>query len=121
MRNWELKLVRAHSILIENLSKKIFSQVMNLESGYLKFVFNDGSMLFVTYNKVGEYSYQYIISHKKNDRVRFDNYDKHWKVKTSPHHFHPCNEKVGLESPMNGIPDNDMPILINYLKENVVF
>ena len=103
MENWELNLIEARSLLLDSISS-------------LKFIFNNGTILFVTYNKVAEYSYQYIYSYKKYDRERYDNYDKHWKVKTRPHHFHPRYKKEGNESPMNGFPDHDIPVLIKFLK-----
>ncbi len=121
MENWELNLIEARSLLLNSLSSHIFSEVIDLEGGFLKFIFNNGTILFVTYNKVAEYSYQYIYSYKKYDRERYDNYDKHWNVKTRPHHFHPRYKKEGNESPMNGIPDHDIPVLVKFIKEKINF
>ena len=74
---------------LDILSSHISSELIDLEGEFLKVAFNNGTILYVTYNKVGEYSYQYIYSYKKYDRERFDNYDKKWNIKTHPHHFHP--------------------------------
>ena len=116
MENWERKLTKVRSLLLANLSYQISSESIDLEGGFLKIVFTNGTILFVTYNYVGEYSYQLIYSYKKYDRERFDNYDKNWKVHTHPHHFHPRYKKEGKERLMKGIPDHDIPLLVKFLK-----
>lgn len=40
-----------------------------------------------------------------------------WKVKSRPHHFHSRGDKKAIESPMNGDPKHDIPILLNELLE----
>ncbi len=76
MEKWEGKLVAARSMLLEQLSSQISSEFIDLEGGFMRIIFNNGTILYVTYNKVEEYSYQFIYSYKKYDRERFDNYDK---------------------------------------------
>ena len=121
MENWERKLIKARSMLLEQLSSQISSEFIDLEGGFIRVVFNNGTILYVTYNKVEEYSYQYIYSYKKYDRERFDNYDKKWKVKSHPHHFHPRKKMEGKESLMKGIPNHDIPLLIQFLKGKIKF
>ncbi|MBA7527024.1 hypothetical protein ES705_19197 [subsurface metagenome] len=49
--------------------------------------------------------------------MRFDNYDDRWDVKTRPHHFHKrCMQSV-IESPMDGDPNQDIPVLVKKIKE----
>ena len=88
---------------------------MDEERPLLKIKFLSGFELYIRYNDHGEYSYHVNFSTDPLDRLRFDNYDDHWPVSTRPHHFHSRNEKNARESPMNGEPDHDMPLLIKYL------
>ena len=78
----------------------------------IKITFFKGLVLYIRYNDYDEYSYQLIYSQKKLDRIRYDNYDDIWNVISKPHHFHPKGEKTAIESPMNGDPNYDVPILI---------
>lgn len=116
MRNWESKLIKARSLLLDHLSFLISSELIDLEGGFLKITYHNGTILYITYNSAEEYSYQYIYSYKKYDRERFDNYDKKWKVKTQPHHFHPRAKKEGEDSLMCGDPEHDIPLLVQFLK-----
>lgn len=77
----------------------------------------DGSKLYIRYNDFGEYSYQLDFSQKKDDRIRYDNFDDKWPVSSQPHHFHPRNGLEALESPMTGDPEHDMPLLIKVIVE----
>ncbi len=70
-----------------------------------------GILIFIRYNDRNEYSYSIIFSNLELDRCRFDNHDDRWKVPTRPHHFHPRMKREGLTSPMNGNPDQDVPLL----------
>lgn len=38
-----------------------------------------------------------------------------WNVATKPHHLHPKGEETAIESPMNGDPEHDIPILLKQL------
>lgn len=77
--------------------------------------FLSGYKLYIRYNDYDEYFYQLIFSQKPYDRIRFDNFDDRWDVPTRPHHYHPRGQQLANESPMNGDPHNDMPILITFL------
>ena len=78
----------------------------------LKLTFTTGSKLFIRYNEFEEYGYQLVISKKKYDTIRFDNFDDRWPVPSRPHHFHPKNNNPVRESPMVGLPSEDVPKLI---------
>ena len=106
------KLIIACKILLENLLPKIKNEFIDDERPVLKITFFKGLILYIRYNDYDEYSYQLIYSQKKLDRIRYDNYDDIWDVISKPHHFHPKGEKTAIESPMNGDPNYDMPILI---------
>ncbi len=56
---------------------------------------------------------------QKDDRERFDNYDKEWNVRTQPHHFHARGTQDVQESPMKGEPQHDIPILIKFLEKRL--
>ena len=109
----------ARRLLLDMLQSFFVNDTLSLEGCYLKILFRDGSRLFVTYNSHQEYSYQYIYSMSKNDRERFDNYDRHWPVKSKPHHFHIRGHQDVKESPMTGDPSNDIPILVEFLKNHL--
>ena len=67
-------------------------------------------------NDYDEYSYQIVFSQQPLDRIRFDNYDAHWEVKSSPHHVHKRFEKDGSGSIMNGDPEHDISLLLKELE-----
>ena len=106
------KLIIARKILLENLLPKIKNEYIDDERPFLKISFFKGLILYIRYNDYQEYSYQLIYSQKPLDRIRYDNYDDMWNVKSKPHHFHPKEEKTAIESLMNGDPKHDMLILI---------
>lgn len=109
------KKLSALNILERELKQDIINIQSNVLQGRSKLILRDG-ILYLQYNSFGDYGYQYIFSEKENDRVRFDNYDTQWSVKTKPNHFHPRWEDEGYESPMISDPDKDMRILSNLIK-----
>ncbi|MFW9924830.1 MAG: DUF6516 family protein, partial [Candidatus Thorarchaeota archaeon] len=72
---------------------------------------------YIQFNDFNEYSYHIQFTQKTNDFLRDDNYDDHWDVPSKPHHFHPRGEKVAGKSPMLGIPEKDIPHLIEIIKK----
>ena len=84
-------------------------------------ILRDGTKFYVRYNNHNEYSYTVIFSKNKWDRIRFDNYDDKWIVKTRPNHFHPRYNKDGFVSPMNGLPEHDIPLLSSFIKSGDLF
>ncbi len=100
---------------MENLSSYLKSTTISELMRELKLVFDAGFTLFIRYNDYGEYGYQLMFSNKKYDYVRFDNYDKEWEVSTKPHHFHSKDPKSVIESPKNGDPSHDIPILCDFI------
>ncbi|MFX0113821.1 MAG: DUF6516 family protein [Candidatus Hodarchaeota archaeon] len=81
----------------------------------LKVAFLKGFILYIRFNDFNEYSYQLIFSQKPNDRIRYDNFDDRWQVNSRPHHLHPRNETIAVESPMQGNPEHDVPILVRMI------
>lgn len=81
----------------------------------MKFEFRDKTVLYIIYNKVGEYAYQLLFSSQPLDRVRFDSMDKEWNTTTKPHHFHPKTDKKGYDSQMIGDLLIDIPKLIKFI------
>ena len=112
----EKKLTQANFISNKELSGKIKSIEINYRLATIKILLNDGLLIFIRYNNYLEYSYSVIFSNSKLDRIRFDNFDDKWIVKTRPHHFHPKDDKNGYSSMMVGKPREDLPILFNLLK-----
>ncbi len=110
------KLLVAKELLEQNMSKNIGHVSIDFTYKKLHIIFIDGIHLHIVYNDHGEYSYSIIFSKIDLDRVRFDNYDDHWKVSSHPHHFHPRKTKKATESSMKGFPKEDMPKLIKILK-----
>jgi len=110
------KLLIAKEFLEKNLANKIKKISLDFTYKQLHVTFFDGIQLYVVYNDHDEYSYSIIFSKLELDRCRFDNYDDHWNVSTRPHHFHPWKKKEAFESIMEGIPDQDMDRLIEFLK-----
>jgi len=72
--------------------------------------------LFIRYNNHDDYAYSVLFSKVELDRCRFDNYDDRWNISTKPHHFHPRYNKLGFSSPMNGNPENDIPLICEFIK-----
>jgi len=112
---WSTKLQHSYSFLQSNLSNIIKSINFYPDTGTIKCIFTDGSVLYVRFNRYNQYSYNLIFSSIKYDRVRFDNFDDRWKVLTRPHHFHPRYDNLAYESLMNGDPDHDLPLFIKHL------
>ncbi|MHA1660099.1 MAG: toxin-antitoxin system TumE family protein [Promethearchaeota archaeon] len=109
------KLIVARKRLLNELLTEIKDEYIDDERPFLKITFFKGLILYIRYNDYDEYSYQLVFSQKPLDRIRYDNYDDMWKVKSKPHHFHPRGDKTAIESPMNGNPKNDIPILLKKL------
>ena len=114
------KLTIARKLLLNELLSEIKEEYIDSERPFLKITFFQGLVLYIRYNDYGEYSYQLIFSSEPLDRIRYDNYDDMWKVNSKPHHFHSLGEKTAIESPMNGDPKHDIPILLKKLLENLI-
>jgi len=112
--------LEARFLLLESLKIDIIDIELDLSIYQLKITFSKGVLLYIRYNEFGEYAYQIILSPRKFDYVRYDNFDDRWPIKTRPHHFHQKNNKPVIESPMNGNPAHDMPILIKFIKEQII-
>ncbi len=102
---------------MEYFEEEINSIIFQTEHNQLKLTFNDGSLLYIGFNDAEEYAYQLIFSAENLDRIRFDCMDKNWIVSSNPHHFHPRFHTEGFESPMNGNPETDIPLLIKLIQE----
>jgi hypothetical protein len=109
------KLLAARKILLGRLLSEIKDEYIDDERPFLKITFFKGIVLYIRYNDYDEYSYQIVYSQEPLDRIRYDNYDDLWNVKSKPNHFHPKGEKKALESPMIGNPEHDIPILLKEL------
>ena len=110
------KLQEALDVLYNELSSKIMTYIISDEKPVLELTFVNGLSLYIRYNDFDEYSYQLNFSSKKFDRIRYDNYDKHWDVSTSPHHLHKRGSKIAIESPMTGNPKEDMKKLLELIE-----
>ena len=84
----------------------------------LTFHLSNGIKVYIRYNNYKEYSYVIQFSPKKQDRIRFDNYDTVWGVTTKPHHYHTRNSDKVSASPMVGEPKIDMSELYKILIDN---
>ncbi len=109
------KLNAARKLILNEILSEIKEEFIDSERPFLKITFLKGLTLYIRYNDYDDYSYHLILSQESLDRIRYDNYDDMWKVKSKPHHFHPRGEKTAIESPMNGDPKHDVPILIKQL------
>ena len=87
----------------------------------LSIEFKNAMKLFVRYNDYGKYVYQLQFSMRSRDRIRYDNYDDRWSVKTKPNHFHPRYREEAIESKMIGDPQHDFSILVQDLNNYVDF
>jgi len=83
----------------------------------LTLAFLNGLTVYIRFNDYQEYSYQVVFSLKPNDRIRFDNFDARWSIDSQPHHFHPRCKENGIQSPMKGDPNYDIPILIKIIRQ----
>ncbi|MFW9988883.1 MAG: DUF6516 family protein [Candidatus Odinarchaeota archaeon] len=106
------KLTIARKILLNELLSKIKNEFIDDERPFFKITFFKGLLLYIRYNDYDEYSYQLVFSQEPLDRIRYDNYDDMWKVKSRPHHVHLRGKQTAIKSPMNGDPNHDIPILI---------
>lgn len=105
----------ARKLLLTAFSSEITHYTFMINHNQLKFEFRDKSVLYIFYNKVGEYAYQLLFSSQTLDRVRFDSMDKAWNTTTKPHHFHPKADKKGYDSQMIDDPLIDIPKLIKFI------
>jgi len=83
----------------------------------LKIILQSEVTVFIRYNDFGEYTYLAIFSPAPDDMIRFDNYDDTWPVSSRPHHFHTQGLNDVIESPMKGLPTNDIPLLLKKIEE----
>jgi hypothetical protein len=111
------KLRLARNIIIKEYSDFIREIDLNKDRPVLKVIFFTEIILYVRYNDYDEYTYCIIYSPNPDNQMRFDNYDDVWNVKTRPNHIHIRGMQSVIESPMRGIPDVDIPILIKYIYE----
>ncbi|MFX0097980.1 MAG: DUF6516 family protein [Candidatus Hodarchaeota archaeon] len=114
------KLKIAKQVLEENLGNRLKSLDFNDLAIRIRVVLQEGNMIYIYFNDHEEYSYSLIFSSSKLDRVRFDNFDKDWDVKTSPHHFHPRNVEEGFDSPMVGEPLDDLKYFCDLINTEVL-
>jgi hypothetical protein len=109
------KLNLAYQILLKKYNEIIRKIILLKDRPVLKITFHNEIILYIRYNDYGEYSYSITYSPNPDDQMRFDNYDDIWNVKTKPHHWHSRGLQTVIESPMNGDPDNDVPLLIELI------
>jgi len=64
-----------------------------------------------------DYAYQLINDNQP--MIRWDNKEHFPSIATYPHHFHNDLGAV-IESPLIGVPVNDLPVVLSYLEANVV-
>lgn len=107
---WKLK-----KIVLEEFPEIVSDTVIEREPGdtprNLRIFFIDGSFLDVWISE-RKYSYHW----QSNKRVvRFDNAPHHKEIKTHPHHKHIDSEIE--DSPLSGKPEEDINIVLNYIKE----
>jgi len=93
-----VKLQEALNVLYEEFASHIMNYSLSEERPVLTIIFYNGLILHIRYNDFEEYSYQLTFSSSKYDRIRFDNYDKNWKVSTTPHHLHKRGSKKVLRA-----------------------
>jgi len=108
--------------LLERLLPDMLAGTL-LEAQYPRLVatFRDGIMMYVRYNEHGQYSYSIIFSGSELDRCRFDNFDDTWNVASKPNHFHPRTDKSAFNSPMQGDPEADLPVLSQAIKSGILY
>ena len=103
------KLEIAKALIERDLGSNVSSLFFNDILVRLRVVLQDSTIIAVYYNDHDQYSYSFIFSSNELDRCRFDNFDDNWKVRTTPHHFHPRKTQEGFASPMLGAPEEDIP------------
>ena len=109
----------ARNIIIKEYDTLVREILLEKDRPVLKIVFNIEVYLYIRCNDYGEYSYSAILSPIPDDQMRFDNYDDIWDVKTRPDHFHVRGMQSVSDSPMNGEPNHDIPILLKYILESI--
>lgn len=107
---WKLK-----RLVLEEFPEIVLDAVVEREPGdthrNLRVFLIGGSFLDVW---ISEDKYSY---HWQNDNkvVRFDNAPHHEEIETHPHHKHLGDEIE--ESPLSGKPEEDIGIVLSYIKE----
>ncbi len=118
--NARQKLILAQDLLIHHFKEEIQSISLEADHPSLRVLFKKGTVLYIRYNDYGHYSYQIYFSQTPDDWVRFDDYDATWHVKSNPHHLHDHGQQTVKRSPMNGNPDKDILLLVDFLKKGVI-
>ncbi|TFF90152.1 MAG: hypothetical protein EU548_04465 [Promethearchaeota archaeon] len=121
MVNHISQLKEARKLFLDLLGDHIINDDLVEDISQLKITFKTGQIVYIRYNEFNEYGYQILFSTKKNDSARFDNFDDKWEVSTRPHHFHERGSDNVVKSSMNGDPTFDIPLLVEYLKEEIKF
>ena len=57
-------LEKAHRIIIQELNNKIIADQLLINHNQRKYVFRDGSILYIVYNNAGQYAYQLLFSNQ---------------------------------------------------------
>ena len=112
------KLQAAFDLIIKKYSHLIREVNLLKDRPVLKIILQSEIIIHLRYNDYGEYTYLVIFSPTPDDIMRFDNYDDLWDVNTRPHHFHTRGLTSVVASPMKGIPESDISLLIKEI-ENI--
>lgn len=115
------KISIALSLLIDGLRAHIMEMHIDFDNDRLKIILNNNITLFIRYNNHGQYAYTIQFSFVKFDRIRYDNYDDRWDIKTKPHHCHPRYQLEAIESQFIGDPTIDIPAFITVCKSFLQF
>ena len=114
-------ILKAFNIIQIELQKEILATELDLDAGRLKISLNNSLIVYIRYNNFQEYSYIVQFSLRRDDRVRYDNFDDRWSVSSSPHHCHPRFRRDAIKSVFTGNPKSDLPILCKMIKNKEIF
>ncbi len=78
------KLLLAKVYLEKYLSQNVLQLNFELRLRRIEVLLLDNNKIYITYNDHEQYGYQIVFSDCQLDRCRFDNFDKGWRVPTSP-------------------------------------
>ncbi|MBD3191039.1 MAG: hypothetical protein GF308_10365 [Candidatus Heimdallarchaeota archaeon] len=118
---FEELILEAYEIISRELKGYVSEIELDTDIGKLQFKLKSGITVFIRYNNYNQYSYVILFSSQALDRIRFDNFDDRWDVKSKPNHTHPRFQKEASDSPFSGIPKKDIVILCQLLKSGKIY
>ena len=102
-------------LLLQQFSDLVTS--VQIGTGQVRAILADDSFIDIWFNDRGRYSYHW--QHGAGAIYRFNNAPHHPQVLTHPNHFHDGAQDHLRESPVSGVTQNDVEVVLNFIRQRI--